>query len=103
MQNGVKSEGWLLTDGASWRHNNGGVDAQNRQIKTHKHTTDGGRRNRTNRIKIRQKEIKVRMNDVSVVAGGKVFLARQQGSSGSYSLLFFKKENWYRQGVVSAP
>lgn len=70
MQNGVKSEGWLLTDGASWRHDNGGVDAQNRQIKTHKHTTDGGRRNRTNRIKIRQKEIKVRMNDVSVVAGG---------------------------------
>lgn len=74
MQNGVKSEGWLLTDRASWRHDNGGVDAQNRQIKTHKHTTDGGRRNRTNRIKIRQKEIKVRMNDVSVVAGGKVFL-----------------------------
>lgn len=81
MQNGVKSEGWLLTDGASWRHDNGGVDAQNRQIKTHKHTTDGGRRNRTNRIKIRQKEIKVRMNDVSVVAGGKVFLA--QGRHGS--------------------
>lgn len=92
MQNGVKSEGWLLTDGASWRHDNGGVDAQNRQIKTHKHTTDGGRRNRTNRIKIRQKEIKVRMNDVSVVAGGAKYF--WHGSKDPVALIrcFFKKK-----------
>lgn len=26
MQDGIKSEGWVLTHRASWRHNNGGVD-----------------------------------------------------------------------------
>lgn len=50
-----------------------GVDAQNRQIRTHRqhrHDRRGKRGNRTNRIKIRQKEIKVRMSDVSVAAVG---------------------------------
>lgn len=61
-----------------------GVDAQNRPIKTHttqntnKEQTGGKEGTEQNRIKIRQKEIKVRMSDVSVAAGGggKVFLAR---------------------------
>lgn len=41
MQHGIKSEGWVLTDGASWKHDNGGVDTQKKQIKTqtHKHKT----------------------------------------------------------------
>lgn len=78
MQNGLKSEGWLLTDRASWRHNNGGVDTQKEQIKTktYTNTQNKGKRNRTNN-KIRQKEIKVRMNDVS---GANIFLA--QGRHG---------------------
>lgn len=52
MQDGLKSEGWLLTDRASWRHNNGGVDTQKEQIKTqtHKHIKQG-KGNRTNIIK----------------------------------------------------
>lgn len=49
MQDGIKSEGWVLTDRASWRHNNGGVDTQNKQIKTqtHKHIKQE-ERNKTN-------------------------------------------------------
>lgn len=65
MQDGIKSEGWVLTDRASWRHNNGRVDTQKKQIKiqTHKHTK-WEKKNRTNINKIRQKEIKVRTNDM---------------------------------------
>lgn len=79
MQNGVKSEGWLLTDGASWRHNNGGVDTQKERIRTKTDTNaqNKGKRNRTKQNKIRQKQIKVRMNDA---LGANIFLA--QGRHG---------------------
>lgn len=52
MQDGVKSEGWVLTHGAGWRHNNGGVDTQKKQIKTqtHKHVKQH-KGNKTNIIK----------------------------------------------------
>lgn len=62
MQDGIKSEGWVLTDRASWRHNNGGVDTQKEQIKTYKHIKQE-KGNKTNN-KIRQNKIKVRMNDM---------------------------------------
>lgn len=41
MQDEIKSEGWVLTDRASWRYNNGGVDTRKEKIKTktHKHKT----------------------------------------------------------------
>lgn len=63
MQDGIKSEGWVLTNGASWRHNNEGVDTQKKQINapTHKHIKQQN--------KIRQKEIKVRMNEMFLAQG----------------------------------
>lgn len=36
MQNGFKSEGWVLTNRAGWRHNKGGVDTK--KIKQDKDT-----------------------------------------------------------------
>lgn len=64
MQDGIKSEGWVLTDRASWRHNNGRVDTQKKQIKTDTHTQTHKMGEEQNINKIRQKEIKVRTNDM---------------------------------------
>lgn len=93
MHHGVKSEGWLVTyrrgelETRQWL---GWMRKTDKSRRTNTQQT-GGRRNRTNRIKIRQKEIKVRMSDASVAAGAGQSISGtestwRQGSSSSYAL-----------------